>query len=210
MKIGIIGAGRVGQGLASVWSASGHEVVLSFARDRAALESSAAAVGASADEPAAAVSGADVVLLAAPWSAMDEALAAAGDLTGTVVIDATNALGAGLDGPAAQELADRIPGARVVKAFNTVFAQLFAAARAEPTPPSLVLCGDDPEAIRIAAGLASDAGFAPIDVGGLEQAGDVEAFARLVIGLAYREGHGPFYYRLGVSPSARDDQEASP
>lgn len=199
MKIGVIGAGRVGRALAQVWVEAGHEVTLSFSRDTAALEESARAIGAGADTPENAVRDSDAVLYAAPWAAADSALSQAGDLSGAVLIDATNAIGEDLGRPAALELADRAPGARVVKAFNTVFAQLFQGAREENPSPSLVICGDDRAAKSIVARLAADAGFDPVDTGGLEQAGDVEALARLVIGLAYREGKGPFFYRLGLS-----------
>ncbi len=207
MRIGVIGAGRVGAGLARVWVEAGHDVTLSFSRDAEALRRTAEEIGASVGSPDEAARGADATLVAAPWSAMDEALAAAGDLTGAVLIDATNALGAGLGRPAGLELAARVPGAHVVKAFNTVFAQLFGAARSEEPPPSVVICGDDAGAKRIVEQLAADAGFAPVDAGGLEQSGDVEAFARLVIGLAYREGRGQFFYRLGTSAQGEPETE---
>jgi hypothetical protein len=63
-------------------------------------------------------------------------------------------------------------------------------------PASLVLCGDDAEAKETVAGLVRDAGFDPVDAGGAERTADVEAFARLVIGLAYAQGRGPFVYRF--------------
>jgi predicted dinucleotide-binding enzyme len=137
------------------------------------------------------VAGADVVLLAVPAAAVPEVLAAAGPLESTVLVDATNNLSGGPDGAA---IAALVPGARVVKAFNTVFARFFA--EPPPRPPSLVFAGDDADAKEVVANLIRDAGFDPVDAGGLEQAADLEAFARIVIGIAYRQGRGPFTYRF--------------
>jgi len=157
------------------WRSAGHEVTVST-RDT---------VGATA-------AGADVLLLAVPAIAAHDVLTAAGPLHGKVLIDATNNLSGGPDG---LEIAGLTAGARVVKAFNTVFATFF-----HDTPParaaSLVLCGDDAGAKETVATLARDVGFDPIDAGGTEVTPQVEAFAQLVIGIAYRQGRGPFVYRF--------------
>lgn len=174
MKIGILGGGRVGGALAQSWQNAGHDVVIST-RDTVA-ETAAPA---------------EVVLLAVPAPAAADVLAAAGPLDGKVLIDATNNLSGGPDGA---EIASLARGAHTVKAFNTVFAQFFADPPA--TPPSLVFAGDDPDAKETVAGLIRDAGFDPVDAGDHAQAGDLEAFARLVIGIAYRQGRGPFVYRF--------------
>lgn len=77
---------------------------------------------------------------------------------------------------------------------NTVFAPLFIA---PPTSAaSLVLCGDDPAAKELVAGLVRDVGFEPVDAGGSDVTPQVEAFAKLVIGIAFRQGRGPFAYRF--------------
>jgi len=175
VKIGVLGGGRVGGALAATWQAAGHEVTVST-RETVAETASAG----------------DVLLLAVPASAAADVLAAAGPVDGKVLIDATNNLSGGPDGATIAALA---PGARVVKAFNTAFATFFNATPPE-RPASLVLCGDDADAKATVSALARDAGFEPIDAGGHEQAGDVEAFARLVIRLAYRQGRGPFVYRF--------------
>jgi len=174
MKIGVLGGGRVGGALAHSWRRAGHDVVVSTRETVAETAASA-----------------DVVLLAVPASAAADVLAAAGPLDGRVLIDATNNLSGGPDGAA---IAALVPGARTVKAFNTVFAQFFATP--PPTPPTLVFAGDDLEAKEIAAGLIREAGFEPLDVGDHSQSADLEAFARLVIGIAYRQGKGPFTYRF--------------
>ena len=174
MKIGILGGGRVGGPLAERWKAAGHDVTIST---RETVAETAA--------------GADAVLLAVPSRVAVDVLAAAGPLEGTVVIDATNNLSGGPDGAA---IAAAVPGVHVVKAFNTVFAQLFAA---PPVPAaSLVYSGDDAAAKELVAGLVRDAGFEPVDGGGSDATPHVEAFAKLVIGIAYRQGRGPFAYRF--------------
>ena len=178
MRIAVLGAGRVGGALAATWREAGHDVTVS-----------------TRDTVRETAEGGDVVVLAVPATAAQDVLSAAGSLDGKVLVDATNNLGGGPDGKAIAGLAT---GARVVKAFNTVFATFM-----HDTPPSrpasLVLCGDDGDAKSLVAGLMRDAGFEPVDVGGSEHTPEVEAFARLVIGLAYRQGRGPFVYRFEPS-----------
>ncbi len=174
MRVGVIGGGRVGGALAARWREAGHEVTVS-----------------TRETVAEALAGRDVVLLGVPCTAAAEILRNAGPLGDTVVVDATNNLSGGPDG---LELAGVADGGRFVKAFNTVFAQFFAET---VTPPaSLVLCGDDGDAKDATAQLVRDAGFVPVDAGGSEVTPLVEAFAKLVIGIAYRQGRGPFVYRF--------------
>jgi predicted dinucleotide-binding enzyme len=175
MRIGVIGGGRVGSALAATWRERGHEVRVST-RDTVA---ETAATG-------------DVVVLALPASAAPEAMAAAGPLDGKVLLDATNNLSGG---PAGLEIAAMAPGARYVKAFNSVFAT-FMHETPPATPASHVYCGDDEDAKATVASLIEDAGFEPVDLGGSDQTPLLEAFARVVIGLAYRQGRGPFLYRF--------------
>ena len=175
MKIGVIGGGRVGGALAATWRERGHDVLVST-RDTVA-ETAAAS---------------EVVVLAVPASAAAEALGAAGALDGKIVVDATNNLSGG---PAGLEIASLAPGARYVKAFNTVFSTFMHDTPANP-PASLVYCGDDAEAKAAIAELIADTGFEPVDAGGSDTTPLVEAFAKLVIGIAYRQGRGPFVYRF--------------
>jgi 8-hydroxy-5-deazaflavin:NADPH oxidoreductase len=176
MRIGVIGAGRVGGGLAELWRRAGHDVRVST---RDTIRKTAA--------------NADVVVLAVPAAAAVEVLDAAGPLEGKVLVDATNNVSGGPDGG---QIAAHAQGARTVKAFNTVFAALYDRIAAQPERPTVVLCGDDDAAKEIGSTLARDAGFEPVDAGGLEVAPDVEAMARLVITIAYRQGRGPFFYRF--------------
>ncbi len=177
MNIGILGGGRVGGALAQNWKNAGHTVTIST---RETVAETAA--------------GAEVLLLAVPCTAAADVLAAAGNIDGKVLIDATNNLSGGPNGA---EIASMARGAHTVKAFNTVFAQFFADPPA--TPPTLVFAGDDKAAKDTVAVLVRDAGFDPVDAGDHVQAADLEAFARLVIGIAYRQGRRPFVYRFGAS-----------
>jgi 8-hydroxy-5-deazaflavin:NADPH oxidoreductase len=96
----------------------------------------------------------------------------------------------------AEEVALRAPGARVVKAFNTVAGPVVAQAAAAPGRLSLLYCGDHAAAKQVAAGLIAAAGFVPVDAGRLEAAREVEALGRLLADLAYGRGPGLAGYRL--------------
>jgi predicted dinucleotide-binding enzyme len=185
MKIGIIGAGRIGGNAASLFAKAGHEVLLSYSRDRGNLEQAATAIGAHASvgTPAEAVEFGEVVMFSVPWARIDEVLEDLGDLDGKIVIDTTNQFGPdGLeelpDGKTAAQLnAERMPGARLVKAFNTLTAgfQGSAAGRKGDERAAMFFCGDDDEAKETVKKLIREIGFAPIDVGGLADASVMEA-----------------------------------
>ena len=175
MRIAILGGGRVGSALAATWTERGHEVTVSR-RDTVAATAEAG----------------DVVVLALPARAVAEVLAEAGPLDGKILVDATNNVSGG---PGGLEIAGLAPGARYVKAFNTVFSTFMHDTPPE-RPASLVLCGDDEEGKNVVAALVADLGFEPVDVGGAEATPLVEALAHLVIGLAYSRGRGPFVYRF--------------
>ncbi len=178
MRVGVIGGGRVGRALAASWSEKGHDVVVST---RETVAETAAA--------------GDVLVVALPATEVAGALAQIASVEGKVVIDATNNLSGG---PAGLDIAALAPAARYVKAFNTVFST-FMHASTLTTPPTLVYCGDDADAKAITAELIADLGFEPVDAGGADVTPLVEAFAQLVIGIAYRQGRGPFVYRFESS-----------
>jgi predicted dinucleotide-binding enzyme len=106
-----------------------------------------------------------------------------------VVLDATNPHEPMVAASGAEEVAVRAPGARVVKAFNTVAAPLVAQAAAAPGRLSLLYCGDQAAAKQLAGGLIVDAGFVPVDAGRLDAARDVEALGRLLV--AWPMGRDP-------------------
>ena len=186
MRVGIIGAGRIGGNAGRLLTRAGHEVLFSFSRDRTKLEALAAEAGegAVAGTPAEAARFGEVVMLSVPWALVDEALEAAGPLDGKVLIDTTNQFGRGergnfgvLDLPdglsAAAYNARRARGARLVKAYNTMTAgfQAEAAGREGPDRVVMFYAGDDEGANDVVSGLIDDSGFDPVYVGSLT--GDV-------------------------------------
>jgi 8-hydroxy-5-deazaflavin:NADPH oxidoreductase len=199
MRIWVIGSDPVARALGRSWTQAGHQVLFTFSFDGIDWDALAAETGGRYATPAEGAA-AEVVLLAAPWSAVGKALRTAGPLAGKVVLDATNPHDPMVGASGAEEVALRAPGARVVKAFNTVAAPVVAQAAAVPGRLSLLYCGDQAAAKQLAAGLIVDAGFVPVDAGRLEAAREVEALGRLLADLAYGRGPGPVGYQL-LTPS---------
>jgi len=196
MRVGILGSGRMGGKLGTIWARAGHEVVFSYARSEQKLKK----LGRHGT-PHEAAQEADVVLLAVHWSRVDDVLKQAGDLSGKVIVSCSlpmNADDTGLviahTSSGAEALAKKVPKARVVSAFNTVPSEvLFGVfeARRKSKKPSLVYCGDDARSKEIAAELIRDVGFDPVDAGPLRIARYTEPFALLIAQLAYEGDGGP-------------------
>ena len=174
MRIGIVGAGRIGGNCAKQFAKGGHEVKLSFSRDPSRLEALAEEIGerASVGTPAEAAEFGEVVVLSVPWDLIDEAIELAGGLEGKIVIDTTNQYGSvslPADGQtAAQHNATRMPGVRYTKSFNTLTSAFQAEVADRPEAERVVqwVCGDDEEAKRVVMELIANAGYAPVDLGG--------------------------------------------
>ncbi len=209
MRVGILGSGLMGGKLGTIFARAGHEVIFSYSRNQKKLERLARDAGRNgrAGTPSEAAQDADALLLAVHWSRVDDVLSQAGDLSGKVIMSCSlpmNADDTGLviahTSSGSEELAKRLPKARVVSAFNTVPSEvLFGVyeARRKKTRPSLVYCGDDESAKEVAAELIGAAGFAPVDAGPLWIARYTEPFALLVAQLAYeREGGPELAYRF--------------
>jgi predicted dinucleotide-binding enzyme len=196
MKIGVIGAGRIGGNCACQAVKAGHEVMLSFSRDPSTLEQLAAELGdrASAGTAAEAVAFGELVILAVPWDVIGDALSQAGPLDGEIVVDTTNQFGAGtMPAPgqtAASFNARRMAGARYVKSFNTLTSRFQAQAANRGGAERVVqwICGDDKPAKELAAGLIESMGYVPIDLGGTSECAVMEAPRRAgaVYGEEYR------------------------
>jgi len=210
MRIGILGSGLMGGKLGTIFARASHEVVFSYSHSKAKLERLAreAGSGARAGTPAEAAKDADALLLAVHWSRVDDVLKKAGDLAGKVIISCSlpmNADDTGLvvahKSSGAEKLAKKIPKAPVVSAFNTVPSEVlfsvFERARSgrreagNGKRPSLVYCGENARAKKVAAQLISDVGFEAVDAGPLRIARYTEPFALLVAQLAYEGDRGP-------------------
>ena len=203
MQIGILGSGLMGGKLGMLFVGARHKVVFSYARTSRKLNRLARAAGpnARAGTPAEAVRDADTLLLAIHWSRLDDVLRQAGDLSGPTVVTCslpmnaanTELIVAGASS-GAEELARRLPAARIVSAFNTVPSEVLFGVyerRRRTVRPSLVYYGGDRKAKATAAQLIRDAGFDPVDAGPLRIARYTEPFALLVAQLAYAGKGGP-------------------
>lgn len=196
MQIAILGAGNVGGALGKALACAGHAIAYGV-RDPADPRHAAAAAAAG-NAPlrsiGAAIAGAEAIILAVPWDAVPEAVAACGDLAGRVLIDVTNPLtmgpeglelALGFDRSGGETVAALAPGARVVKTLNQVGFQVMADAAGYAAPPVMFLAGEDDGAKRIAAGLLREIGFAPLDAGGIAVSRLLEPFAMLWIHMVY-------------------------
>lgn len=203
MKIGILGSGLMGGKLGTIFARAGHDVVFSYSRSEKKLQSLARQAGARAraGTPAEAARDADVLLVAVHWSRLDDVLHQAGKLAGKVVVTCSLPMNAddtdlvvAHTSSGAEELAQRVPGARVVAAFGTVPSEVLFAVyerRRRKNRPSLVYIGEDARAKKIVAQLIDEVGFEPIDAGPLRIARYSEPFTLLVARLAYEGANGP-------------------
>jgi len=182
MKIGIIGNGNVGGALARALKRSGNEVK-STGRDRTAIHE--------------AVSWGEVIILAVPYGALGELVKDVGEsLKGKIVIDVTNVLtpkmelAVGFTTSGGEELQKKLPGARVVKAFNTIFAQHMDTGRLVDRALTAFVASDDEEARKVVLELARGIGFDALDSGPLKNARLLEPLGFFNIQLGYVLGRG--------------------
>ena len=196
MDIAIIGAGNVGRSLATAFVRAGHTVNIA-SRDPEDAGAIATATGATVSRSnLEAVSGASVVVLAVPFSSAPDIAAEIGQaVSGNIVVDATNRMSFGVNGPDidtttsnAEELAALLPHAKVVKAFNT----LFASNQSDPIADGVRLDGyvaaDDPAARTLVLELVESIGLQPVDVGPLARSRQLEGLAFLNITLNIANG----------------------
>lgn len=194
-RIGLIGGGNVAQRLGSLFAAAGHEVVAGVLQPAGPI-----ARGVRATTLAEAAAHGELVVLAVPFTAVGEVLPPLrGTLAGKVVVDATNPLDPswspldlGSGNSAGEEVARLLPDARVVKAFNTVFADVMTPERLDRAGRHVTafIAGDDPEACAEVADVARSSGFAPAVTGPLRNARYLEAIAHLNIAIAVGQGGG--------------------
>jgi predicted dinucleotide-binding enzyme len=214
MNIGIIGVGRIGSNAARFYVRAGHNVMLSFSRQPGSLQALADELGdkVSTGTPRDAVHFGEVVFFSVPWATIDEALKQAGPLGNKIVIDTTNQFGSGgvetLTGgmSAAEFNSNRMPGARLVKAYNTLTSayQAEVAGRTGADRIAMFYAGEDEDAKRVVAGLIRDSGFEPVDMGGWAQVSLMEAPRRS--GAVYGEAYHPDQARQ-IARAARTDMK---
>ena len=208
MRVGIVGAGRIGGNVGIQLGRSGHEVLFSYSRDPAKLEQLAAeAQGARTGTPREAVEFGEAVVFAVPWRLIDDVLHQTGPLDSKVVVDTTNPFGPrGLEelpgGLSAVETnARRMPGAMLAKAFNTLTAgyQRDVAEGRVDGDVAMFFAAREQAAIDAAETLIEGCGFVPVHLGGWERVRLMEAPRRpgSVYGEAYRSEDGR---RIAAAP----------
>ena len=197
MKVTVIGAGNMGSAFVKQLTRAGHQVSITARNLDKARTVAAANPGAAAVNAGNAAAGADVVVLATAFDDAIAALRSVGNLQGKVVIDITNPLTADYMGltlghstSASEEIAKAVPGAEVVKAFNTTGAENMAAPAYPGGAATMLLCGDDELAKAAVWQLAAEVGFEPVDAGPLSAARHLENLALLWIHLAQVNGLG--------------------
>jgi 8-hydroxy-5-deazaflavin:NADPH oxidoreductase len=183
LKIAIIGKGNVGTSLGK--GLSGKHKVKFGHRSPAEPVAEAAKWG-------------EIIILAVPHGNADEAINEISPFTeGKIVIDVMNAVGPRGDlgiictTSTAEETQKKLPKARVVKAFNTVFASNQSTGKIGSEQLTAFIAGDDSKAKQTVARLTRDIGFDPVDVGPLKAARYLEAMGIMIINLAYSYGMGP-------------------
>jgi predicted dinucleotide-binding enzyme len=193
--ISIIGAGNVARGIATRAIEAGDTVQL-IVRNPESAQALASDLGDSVtvNTIGDAITG-DLVFLAIPFLAVSEVLPALGDLSGKTLVDATNPINADYTGlvtqpgtSAADEISKLAPAAKVVKAFNTVFANNVIAGTKNGQPLDLLVAADDADAKAALSAFAEKTGFRVIDTGALSQAETLEAIAWLHIQLQFSRG----------------------
>ncbi|MBV9408772.1 MAG: NADPH-dependent F420 reductase [Candidatus Eremiobacteraeota bacterium] len=182
MQIGILGSGNIGGNAARAFARAGHYVRLANSRGPASLQTLVTEIGSNAEGVTAQdmVDASDVILIAIPWTRREEAL---GELEGwddKIVVDAMNAytedfeiedLGSKTSTEFTRAL---VPGARVVKAFNTLFSKRLAGdgkPKGEKGRLAIPVASDDSAAKRVVIDLIDEIGFDPVDNGGLVEGG---------------------------------------
>jgi len=213
VRIAILGAGNVGGALGKHLSTLGHEITYGSREPNSdkiqelVKHSPKSKATTSKD----AVQHADVVVISTPWAATEALIKSVGNLSGKIVIDATNPIAPGLtlaighSTSGGEQVAAWAVGAKVVKAFNTFGYNHIAKPVHDGIHLDLHIAGDDAEAKKVVAGLGKEMGFAPLDVGKLTQARYTEPLAMLWITLAYQQGQGRDHFFKYV-PEATNKQ----
>ncbi len=209
--IAVIGTGSVGSALGERWGRNGHTIIYG-SRDpaRPAVLALVARSGklASATSPAEAARRAEIILFAVPWTAAEASAKSLGDLKGKIVLDATNPLTFDARGlvelpvphSGAEQLQGWLPGAAVVKAFNTLNYGVMSDPAVAGGPVSIPLAADDAGARQRVAVLVRELGLEPFDAGPLANSRYLEGMALLYVDLGTRPAAQSFEYYLRTRP----------
>jgi predicted dinucleotide-binding enzyme len=199
MKIGIIGAGNVGTGIAKNLVPKGHKIMFSYSRDSEKLAETAIQYDSTYGTPSEAAAFADVVVIATPWASTEEALKQIGNAAdGKIVWDCTNALKPDLSGleigtttSAGEEIQKNLSKSIVIKAIPP-FASIMHGAPSSMNGhhSSVFVCGSDANAKEKIMHLVSELGAMPVDAGPLKNSRYTEPAGFLMVQLAYALGHG--------------------
>src|SRR5215210_7582041 len=185
MQIAIIGAGNVGRALATSLTRAGHDVTISAAHAANARDAASQTGSKAAATNAEATSSAELVVLAVPATSVKDVASDLGaKLDGKVLVDVSNRPTPSAAGPAtsiAEELQQAVPGAKVVKAFNTLFASRQADPKVGGMAADAFVAGDDDSARQTVLEVVESAGFRPVDAGSLVTARTLEGMAWLNI-----------------------------
>ncbi|WP_437882050.1 NADPH-dependent F420 reductase [Pseudomonas sp. LRF_L74] len=212
MNITVIGTGNMGSAFVSQLSKAGHAVRVTGRDIGKARDLAARHAHAQAHEASTALGDSEVIIVATAYQDAIQALRGLGDISGRVVIDITNPLSAdymsltiGHDSSAAEEIARAVPEVQLVKAFNTLFAQVLADGPlfADGQRGSVFVASDSERARQSAISLALSLGFDSIDAGPLRNARYLEPLAGLNIYLGYGAGLG-----TGIAPTWLHKTEA--
>jgi hypothetical protein len=198
MRITIIGTGHVGGAIARGLKGTGHDLTLG-ARDPAGAAALAAETGAQVALPAEAARGADIVILALPWTAAEAAVRDLGDLADQTVVDCMNPIGrtaagmgltVGHTASGGEIVQGWLPRAHVVKTLNQVGAEIMADTARLPHRPVMFMAGNDTAAKARVGQMLTDLGFEALDAGDITKARLLEPFAMVWINQALMRGKG--------------------
>ncbi|MEJ2854691.1 MULTISPECIES: NADPH-dependent F420 reductase [unclassified Saccharothrix] len=173
MRVGVVGAGNIGASVAKKLAKAGHDVLIANSRGPETLPDLDGVAKGTVDDAL----DRDVTFLAVPWVAMDD-VTGGRDWSGKIVVDTSNPILPGFafadigDRPSSAIVAEKVPGARLVKGFNTLSPE-----RLERDARTVIfLSGDDPEATKVVAELVESAGWAAVDLGSLETGGRLQQY----------------------------------
>lgn len=195
MKIGIIGTGNIGSNLAKLIAKAGHEVIISYSRDKNKLKTLALELGekvkvGTVEE---AVQNTNITILSIKLAIMDEVKTMMNHFGDKIIVDTNNpydiVLPKGVS--AAEEVRRTLPNIRLVKAFNSLYFELLLKNSFVKPLTVLPVCSDDKEAKELVMMLIRDIGFAPLDIGGLNN-------------VHLQELNGPLYNKVLTLAEAED------